>query len=403
MSTRQEVGSTARGNIAGNSATIVDQAEKAFLKRSFKRALHLSNQFLLEEEEQKQNKNSRRNSQGIISIHIPCTKDDILPLGRVGDDIMMKAYDLTIDITKTTRPDPRDRALGVALQSWFEISQSAQEDGAQFLVPFCRSLTGGAPVTIELLLILLRFYIQMGQPGWSICVATACLSQCRWSPQLVRYSRDCNSTNALKEISEILLLELLPFHPHAVRTSVECLNCENTNESQTRQQNTSIWNSAPSEIRKETLETLISAMNSAVVTGHADEAEWFQTSLQDCSTKWKGLINDLEKKKEEISQNSMVVRMQKQFNPSTLRSVVTKQFETQSVLLLRRLKGLLLQCQTTWKNGALDYKLAGVAAAFGFAVLAYRYHRRKLLALLRAAIYEAVVQPAKEIVEALKL
>lgn len=378
--------------------TVVDQAEKAFLKRSFKRALYLSNQFLLEEEERLKKKIDC-NSQEIISIEIRCTNDDIFPWDRVGDD--METYELKIDPSKTAKPDHRNRALAVALQSWFEISRNTQEDGYQYLVPFCRALTG-TPVTLELLLILLRFYVGVGQPGWSIHVATACLNQCRWSPQLFRHDGGSASSEVLKEISEILLIELLPFHPRAVRSSVEWLNSEYTIENRPELKNDIIWKSSPSRIRKGTLETLISSMNPDMALRNLDEVEWFKTSLKASFTKWKTMLIDAEKEEEENRKNSMVVRAQKQFNWSSLLSL-SRHIETRCLRLLRRLKRLLLDFQTAWKNGALDYKLAGAATAFSFVVLAYRYHRRKWLALLRAAIYEAVVQPVKEVVEALQL
>lgn len=379
--------------------SMIDQAEKAFLKRSFKRALHLSNQFLQEAEEERNG--TVQNTQETISIEIPYRPNDILPWDRIVQDT--NSCVLTIDTAKTTRPEPRDRALAVALQSWFEISRNTQENGRQYLVPFCKALTG-TPVTFELLLILLRFYVQIGQPGSAIYMATACLQQCRWSPTQLRNGRDDASKKALKEISQILLVELLPFHPFAVHASIEWLNCDYTKGGKPEFKNDLIWKSSPGIVQKNTLETLISSMSPDLVLNNADEPEWFKTSLEACFSKWKKSLSELEKQEEEALQNSIIMKAQKQFSRSTF-TLISRHLETQYEHLLQRLKQLLLDVQMVWKKDKGNYKVAGVTAVIGLAVLAFRYHRQrqKLLALLRSAIYEAVVQPTKEILEALQL
>jgi hypothetical protein len=397
MSRLQEQSSSSSA-IASSSATAVDEAEKAFVQQSFKRALHLSNQFLLEKRGEQANKQKFDSSDDIIQIHMDCRNDTVLPWCRVDDE--RQGYELKIDLT--ANPDSQNRAMAVALQSWFEISRNVEDDGSQYLVPFCRALTG-LPVTIDLLLILLRFYMQMGQPGWSIHVATVCLSKCRCSPRLLRSKKGTASEDALKEVSDILFTDLLPFHPGAIRSVVDQLNYDDNKECRSEQMFHSTWKVTPAALRKETMKTLIAFMDPEVFLRKSGEAEWFKTSLQANFTQWKSQLTELEKNDEEKAKSSIIVRARKQFDQSSL-TLLSSHFETQYLHLLQRLKRLLVTFQTTWQNGTFhNYQLAGVATVFGLAVVAYRYHRRKVRALLRAAIYEALLRPAKEIVEALQL
>jgi hypothetical protein len=396
MSRLQEQSSSSSG-IASSSATAVDQAEKAFVQRSFQRALHLSNQFLLEKRDEHAHDRTFDSCDDLIRIEVECRNDSVLPWHRVDDELHV--YELKIDLT--ANPDSQNRAMAVALQSWFEISRNVEDDGSQYLVPFSRALTEFS-VTMDLLLILLRFYVQMGQPGWSIHVATACLSQCRCSPRLLRNRKGTALEDSLKEMSDMLLSELLPFHPSVIRSVIDQLNGDKK-EYQTEQMPHSTWKVTPVALRKEAIETLIVLIDPKVFLRQLGEAEWFKASVLANYEQWITQLTVFKKDDEDKVISSILVKARKHFDQSSLTSLSSR-FETRYLHLLERLKRLLVEFQTAWQNGTLNnYQLAGAATAFGLAVMAYRYHRQKLLALLRAAIYEALVRPAKEIVEALQL